>query len=580
MTVKKIYASEDESDPTVADMLGVSLPKNGATDNTSSSTLSSGSPSFFTDGSSSPNKSKTSRRRSFLHLNSHREHKADDQVTFSTSASYSKSQELISKASSFDVLDSPRKSPANSLKTKIKSHSGLLKTKSEMTNFNSVKAIKTPPNNQARRSIDSPCLQRKPEGLQKQSYDQLITRRKSLSSYKSEALESSPTSSTIERTSSIRKAMSISIKNPPMPPPLCSICKHNAPIFGKTPRKFSYKEIARATGGFVNENFLAEGGYGKIYRGVLPDGQVVAVKQHKMLSAQGASEFVSEVEVLSCAQHRNLVMLVGYCFETEWLLIYEFACNGSLDKHLYGRESDEVMSWTNRMKVAKGAARAPEYTQTGLITEKADVYAFGVVLLELLSGFKATDFSRNTGKQFVMDWVSFFTLVYISEGKPLLEKKMVDEIIDPRLDQFYVEKEVECMMYATSLCISPIPEQRPTMSKVLKILEGDIAADHMAYNLSRHCTPNYPTKYINNIYGEETPICRTPNSRNPQNLPVQAKNKMNLSPPRLMPLTTLKQHKVVSNGRDLNKSDELVSEEYQEYLHGSLAKFIQNLNEK
>ncbi|XP_031273393.1 inactive protein kinase SELMODRAFT_444075-like [Pistacia vera] len=499
-----------------------------------------------------------------------------------------------------------------------------------MTNFNSVKAMKTPPNNQARRSIDSPCLQRKPEGLQKQSYDQLITRRKSLSSYKSETLESSPTSSTIERTSSIRKAMSISIKNPPMPPPLCSICKHNAPIFGKTPRKFSYKEIARATGGFVNENFLAEGGYGKIYRGVLPDGQVVAVKQHKTLSAQGASEFVSEVEVLSCAQHRNLVMLVGYCFETEWLLIYEFACNGSLDKHLYGRESDEVMSWTNRMKVAKGAARglrylhedcrvgcivhrdfrpnnillthdfrpmvgdfglarwqadgqlaeetrvvgafgylAPEYTQTGLITEKADVYAFGVVLLELLSGFKATDFSRNTGKQFVMDW-----------GKPLLEKKMVNEIIDPRLDQFYVEKEVECMMYATSLCISPIPEQRPTMSKVLKILEGDIAADHMAYNLSRHCTPNYPKKYINNIYGEETPICQTPNSRNPQNLLLQAKNKMNLSPPRLMPLTTLKQHKVVSNGRDLNKSDELVSEEYQEYLHESLAKFIQNLNEK
>ena len=74
-----------------------------------------------------------------------------------------------------------------------------------------------------------------------------------------------------------------------------------------------------------------------MHKGVLPDGQVVAVKQHKLLSAQGASEFCSEVEVLSCAQHRNLVMLVGYCTEIEWLLVYEFACNGSLDKHLYGK---------------------------------------------------------------------------------------------------------------------------------------------------------------------------------------------------------------------------------------------------
>ncbi|PIA36005.1 hypothetical protein AQUCO_03400121v1 [Aquilegia coerulea] len=69
----------------------------------------------------------------------------------------------------------------------------------------------------------------------------------------------------------------------------------------------------------------------------MPDGQVVAVKQHKVVSAQGASEFCAEVEVLSCAQHRNLVMLVGYCTEPEWLLVYEFACNGSLDKHLYSK---------------------------------------------------------------------------------------------------------------------------------------------------------------------------------------------------------------------------------------------------
>ena len=140
----------------------------------------------------------------------------------------------------------------------------------------------------------------------------------------------------IDRLSSIRKAMSVSVKQPPIPPPLCSVCKNNAPIFGRAPRKFTYMEIQEATNGFSKNNFLAKGGFGDVYKGVLDDGQVVAVKQHKVLSAQGASEFCSEVEVLSCAQHKNLVILVGYCTEMEWLLVYEFVCHGSLDKHLYG----------------------------------------------------------------------------------------------------------------------------------------------------------------------------------------------------------------------------------------------------
>ncbi|CBI28687.3 unnamed protein product, partial [Vitis vinifera] len=319
-------------------------------------------------------------------------------------------------------------------------------------------------NRGTRRSIDSPRMWRN-LGSPKQS-TQLTTRRDSMATNRIEPI-TSPLSSTIDRTSSIRKTMSLSIKHPPTPPPLCSVCKHNAPIFGKAPRKFDYKEIIKATDGFSRQNFLAEGGYGAVYRGVLPDGQVVAVKQHKMLSAQGASEFCSEVEVLRCAQHRNLVMLVGYCVEVKWILVYEFACNGSLDKHLYGELKQHLMSWDSRMKVALGAARglrylhedcrvgcivhrdfrptnillthdfepmvgdfglarwqadgqtaeetrvigafgylAPEYTQTGLITEKADVYAFGVVLLELLSGCKATELSRHLGQQLLLDWAS------------------------------------------------------------------------------------------------------------------------------------------------------------------------------
>jgi Protein tyrosine and serine/threonine kinase len=137
---------------------------------------------------------------------------------------------------------------------------------------------------------------------------------------------------------SIRDAVSLSRNAPPGPPPLCSICQHKAPVFGKPPRWFSYAELELATGGFSKANFLAEGGFGSVHRGVLPDGQAVAVKQHKLASTQGDNEFCSEVEVLSCAQHRNVVMLIGFCVEEKRrLLVYEYICNGSLDSHLYGR---------------------------------------------------------------------------------------------------------------------------------------------------------------------------------------------------------------------------------------------------
>ncbi|GAY69526.1 hypothetical protein CUMW_289140, partial [Citrus unshiu] len=106
---------------------------------------------------------------------------------------------------------------------------------------------------------------------------------------------------------------------------------------------------------------LAEGGFGSVHRGVLPDGQAVAVKQHKLASSQGDHEFCSEVEVLSCAQHRNVVMLIGFCIEDRRrLLVYEYICNGSLDSHLYGCHQ-EPLEWSARQKIAVGAARGLRY---------------------------------------------------------------------------------------------------------------------------------------------------------------------------------------------------------------------------
>lgn len=144
----------------------------------------------------------------------------------------------------------------------------------------------------------------------------------------------------LEFSGNLREAISLSRNAPSGPPPLCSICQHKAPVFGKPPRWFTYAELELATGGFSQANFLAEGGFGSVHRGVLPDGQAIAVKQHKLASTQGDQEFCSEVEVLSCAQHRNVVMLIGFCIEDRRrLLVYEYICNGSLDSHLYGNLS-------------------------------------------------------------------------------------------------------------------------------------------------------------------------------------------------------------------------------------------------
>lgn len=246
------------------------------------------------------------------------------------------------------------------------------------------------------------------------------------------------------------------------------------------------------------------------------------------------------MEVLSCAQHRNVVMLIGYCIEDKRrLLVYEYICNGSLDAHLYGR-SQAPLEWYARQKIAVGAARglrylheecrvgcivhrdmrpnnillthdyeplvgdfglarwqpdgetgvetrvigtfgylAPEYAQSGQITEKADVYSFGVVLVELLTGRKAVDLARPKGQQCLTEW-----------ARPLLEEGAIDELIDPRLGNRYSEQEVHCLMHAASLCLRRDPHSRPRMSQVLRVLEGDMFMDSSALSTPRNGVGN------------------------------------------------------------------------------------------
>lgn len=150
------------------------------------------------------------------------------------------------------------------------------------------------------------------------------------------------------------------MKQSPGAPPLCSLCRQQSPDFGKV-RRFLFKELQEATNNFSGESYLAEGGYGSVYKGKLKEGQLVAVKQHKLASSQTDEQFAAEIEALACAQHRNLVTLIGYCVENKRrLLVYEYICNGSLDRHLAAKSKTDLQ-WKTRLKIALGAARALRY---------------------------------------------------------------------------------------------------------------------------------------------------------------------------------------------------------------------------
>ncbi|KAF6166526.1 hypothetical protein GIB67_005388 [Kingdonia uniflora] len=346
----------------------------------------------------------------------------------------------------------------------------------------------------------------------------------------------------ISKTSQIHNVLNSDVRNAVLvsrnvlaPPPLCSICQHKGPVFGKPPRWFAYKELKEATNGFSEANFLAEGGFGSVHRGVLRDGQVVAVKQLKVYGSQGDTEFCREVGVLSCAQHKNVVMLIGFCVEgRNRVLVYEFVCNGSLDLHLYGNKRDPL-DWKSRFKIAIGAARglrylhedcrvgciahrdmrpnnillthdyeplvgdfglarwqpeldlgadlrvvgtlgylAPEYIEGAKITEKADVYAFGVILLELITGQKTMDMAHPKGQKFLAEWSRpLFSLEEDSRALAI-NNLMLDPSLN--LDQLHdCSHQLRSMARAAHSCLRRDPESRPPMSKVLRIIEGDDA---------------------------------------------------------------------------------------------------------
>ncbi|KAM1049193.1 hypothetical protein ACFX13_028936 [Malus domestica] len=302
---------------------------------------------------------------------------------------------------------------------------------------------------------------------------------------------------------------------------VCTGCKNKRPTIGWK-RDFTYADLLAATDGFSDNNFLSEGGFGSVYRGEL-NGLKIAVKQHKKASCQGEKEFESEVHVLSKARHENLVMLLGSCSEgSKRLLVYEYVCNGSLDHHL-SKHNRRPLGWDKKIKIATGAAKgllylhqnniihrdvrpnnilvthdheallgdfglartqhensdrssdttrvvgtlgylAPEYAENGKVSTKTDVYAFGVILLQLITGLRSTD--KRLGGKSLVGW-----------ARPLLKERNYPDLIDPRNVDCHDVHQLYWMVRVAEKCLSRDPHNRLTMDAVVNALNSLNAAN-------------------------------------------------------------------------------------------------------
>ncbi|KAK6917739.1 Malectin domain, partial [Dillenia turbinata] len=233
---------------------------------------------------------------------------------------------------------------------------------------------------------------------------------------------------------------------------------------------FGLRELKAATNDFSPTNKIGEGGFGSVYKGQLSDGTVVAVKMLSSKSKQGNREFVNEIGIISGLRHPNLVKLYGCCTEgNQLMLVYECMENNSLARALFGY-------------------MAPEYALWGYLTNKADVYAFGVVILETVSGKSNSSYEPNNECVCLLDWAS----VAQQRGSMM-------ELVDPILGTEFNREEAERMIKLALLCTNASPSLRPTMSTALSMLEGQTAIEEVISDPSL-CGDDLRFKSIRDCY--------------------------------------------------------------------------------
>uniref|UniRef100_A0A2N9HBG7 non-specific serine/threonine protein kinase n=1 Tax=Fagus sylvatica TaxID=28930 RepID=A0A2N9HBG7_FAGSY len=283
-------------------------------------------------------------------------------------------------------------------------------------------------------------------------------------------------------------------------------------------KNFTLSELLAATDNFSHDNLIGEGGYAEVYRGALEDGQLVAIKRlTRGTQEEMTADFLSELGIIVHVDHPNIAKLIGYGVDGGMHLVLELSPQGSLASILYGPR--EKLDWGTRHKIALGTAEGlvylhegchrriihkdikasnilltedfdpqisdfglakwlpdqwthhivsnfegtfgylpPEYFMHGIVDEKTDVYAYGVLLLELITGRKALDSSQQS----VVMW-----------AKPILSKNCIEELVDPFLADAYDSEQMNCLALTASLCIHQSSILRPQMSQACLLSKND-----------------------------------------------------------------------------------------------------------
>ncbi|XVE94929.1 hypothetical protein REPUB_Repub02eG0052300 [Reevesia pubescens] len=287
---------------------------------------------------------------------------------------------------------------------------------------------------------------------------------------------------------------------------------------------YTLRELEEATNDFAADNVIGEGGYGIVYRGVLEDNTKVAVKNLLNNRGQAEKEFKVEVEAIGRVRHKNLVRLLGYCAEgAQRMLVYEYVDNGNLEQWLHGDVGPCIpLTWEIRMNIVLGTAKgltylheglepkvvhrdikssnilldkqwnpkvsdfglakllgsersyvttrvmgtfgyvAPEYASTGMLNERSDVYSFGILLMEIISGRNPVDYSRPQGEVNLVEWL-----------KTMVTSRNAEGVLDPRLPEKPSSRALKRALLVALRCVDPNAQKRPKMGHVIHMLEAD-----------------------------------------------------------------------------------------------------------